>query len=35
MRSAGIRAALSVPVQVGGGPIGTLDLFTATPPTLG
>lgn len=31
MRSAGIRGALSVPVEVGGGPIGTLDLFTATP----
>jgi hypothetical protein len=33
LRSAGIRAALSVPVpvQVGGGPIGTLDLFAATP----
>ena len=31
MHSAGIRAALSVPVEVGGGPIGTLDLFTATP----
>jgi GAF domain-containing protein len=31
LRSAGIRAALSVPVQVGGGPIGTLDLFTAIP----
>jgi GAF domain-containing protein len=31
MRSAGIRAALSVPVEVGGGPIGTLDLFTAIP----
>jgi ANTAR domain/GAF domain len=31
MRSAGIRAALSVPVEGLGGPIGTLDLFTATP----
>jgi GAF domain-containing protein len=31
LRSAGIRAALSVPVEVGGGPIGTLDLFTAIP----
>jgi len=31
LRSAGIRGALSVPVEVGGGPIGTLDLFTAIP----
>jgi GAF domain len=31
LRSAGIRAALCVPVEVGGGPIGTLDLFTAIP----
>jgi GAF domain-containing protein len=31
LRSAGIRGALSVPVEVLGGPIGTLDLFTATP----
>jgi transcriptional regulator with GAF, ATPase, and Fis domain len=31
LRSAGIRGALCVPVEVLGGPIGTLDLFTATP----
>src|SRR4030095_12280280 len=31
LRSAGIRGALSVPVEVLGGPIGTLDLFTAIP----
>jgi GAF domain-containing protein len=31
LRSAGIRGALSVPVEVLGGPIGTLDLFTAVP----
>jgi len=31
LRSAGIRGALSVPVEVLGGPIGTLDLFTVIP----
>jgi GAF domain-containing protein len=31
LRSAGIRGALCVPVEVLGGPIGTLDLFTAIP----
>jgi GAF domain-containing protein len=31
LRSSGIRGALSVPVEVLGGPIGTLDLFTAIP----
>src|SRR5919112_862406 len=31
MRGAGIRGALSVPVEVLGGPIGTLDLFSASP----
>jgi GAF domain-containing protein len=27
----GIRAALCVPIQVGGGPVGTLDIYVATP----
>ena len=31
LRSAGIRGALCVPVEVLGGPIGTLDLFTVIP----
>jgi GAF domain-containing protein len=31
LRSAGIRGALSVPVEIEGGPVGTLDLFTAAP----
>jgi hypothetical protein len=34
LRSAGIRGALSVPVEIEGGPVGTLDLFTAAPRTL-
>jgi GAF domain-containing protein len=29
--SAGIQAALSVPVELRGGPIGTLDIYSATP----
>jgi GAF domain-containing protein len=26
-----IRSALSVPIQLGGGPIGTLDVYAAAP----